>query len=110
VSWSESLSNKVSIIIRRYIDNKKLAFNVAVFFIIFLHTSLVLFCIVVYMVVCFVCFYLILKITYPCCYVYVFLLLCMFLSGYSVVLCCAVYCLCVNVYRITATVCQPNCS
>jgi hypothetical protein len=93
VSWSESLSNRVSIVIRRFIDNKKLVFNVTVFFIIFLHISLVLFCIVVYMVVCFVCFYLIFKITYPYCYVYVFLLLCVFLSRYSVVLCCAVYCL-----------------
>ena len=29
---------------------------------------------------------------------YVFLLLCMLCSGYSVSLCCSVYCLCVNVY------------
>jgi hypothetical protein len=35
------------------------------------------------------------------CYVYVFLLLCMFRS---------VYCLCVNVYCTAATGCQPNCS
>jgi hypothetical protein len=32
------------------------------------------------------------------CCVYVFLLLCMFRSVYSVSLCCSVYCLCVNVY------------
>ena len=31
-------------------------------------------------------------------YVYVFLVLCMFRSVYSVPLCCSVYCLCVNVY------------
>ena len=43
-------------------------------------------------------------------YVYVFLLLCMFCSVYSVSLYCSVYCLCVNVYCITATGCQPNCS
>ena len=30
-------------------------------------------------------------------YVNVFLLLCMFRSGYSVSLCCSVYCLCINV-------------
>ena len=30
--------------------------------------------------------------------VYIFLLLCLFRSGYSVLLCCSVYCLCVNVY------------
>ena len=31
--------------------------------------------------------------TYFCCYVYVFLLLCMFYSVYSFLLCCSVYCL-----------------
>jgi len=41
---------------------------------------------------------------------YVFLLLCAFLSGYSVSLCCSVYCLFVNVYCTTATGCQLNCS
>jgi len=41
---------------------------------------------------------------------YIFILLCMFHSGYSVLLCCSVYCLCVNVYCTTATGCQPNCS
>ena len=40
---------------------------------------------------------------------YVFLLLCMFRSVYSVAFC-SVYCLCVNVYCTTATGCQPNCS
>jgi hypothetical protein len=43
-------------------------------------------------------------------YVYVFLLLCMFRSKCCVLLCCSVYCLYVNVYCTTATVCQPNCS
>ena len=42
--------------------------------------------------------------------VYVLLLLCMFRSGYSVSLCCSVYCLCVNVYFTTATRCQLNCT
>ena len=48
---------------------------------------------------------------------YVFLLLhiiiiiiIMFPSGYSVSLCCSLYCLCVNVYCTTATRCQPSCS
>jgi len=40
---------------------------------------------------------------------YVFLLLRMFCSVYSVSLCCSVYCLCVNVYFTAATGCQPNC-
>jgi hypothetical protein len=38
---------------------------------------------------------------------YVFLLLCMFCSRYSVLLFCSVYCLCVNVYRTTATEVNP---
>jgi hypothetical protein len=42
--------------------------------------------------------------------VYVFLLLCMVYSVYSVSVCCSVYCLCVNVYCTTATGCQPKCS
>ena len=62
------------------------------------------------LVVCFVCFYLILYIMYSYCYVYVFLLLRMFRSRYSVSLCCSVYCLCVNVSCTTITRCQPNCS
>ena len=41
---------------------------------------------------------------------YVFLLLYMFRSGYSVSLFCSVYCLCVNVYSTSVTGCQPNCS
>ena len=50
------------------------------------------------MVVCFVCFYLILCIMYYYYYyVYVFLLLCMFRSRYCVSLCCSLYCSCVRV-------------
>jgi hypothetical protein len=41
---------------------------------------------------------------------YVFLLLYIFSSGYSVSLYCSVYCLCVNVYCTAATECQPICS
>ena len=37
------------------------------------------------------------------CYVYVLLLLYMFRSGYSVSLCCSVYCWCVNMYCTTVS-------
>ena len=45
---------------------------------------------------------------YFCCYVYEFLLLCVFLYVYCVSLCCSLYCLCVSMYCTTATGCQTN--
>jgi len=107
VKWSDILSNRVSTVVRRYIDHIKFAAYMAFsFYHILSHSSgSILYhciCICIYIYGCMFCMLMFNSINY--------VLLCTFCSVYSVSLCRSVYCLCVNVYCTTATGCQPNCS
>jgi hypothetical protein len=92
VKWNEVLSNRMSIIIRRYIpvDYMKFAAYMAVWFITFFSIPLVLFCIILYMVV--FCMFLFNSVNYVLSLLCYELFLCMFRSVYSVLLCRSVYC------------------
>ena len=96
----------------------KFAAYMAVLFITVFHILLVLFCITVYMVVCFVCFCLILYIMYFYCYEFLLLCLCILIVMYVpfcvfcfIVLFCVLFvCKCVLYYcRQVSTQLQLTC-
>ena len=69
VKWSESLNNRVSIIIRRYVYHMRFLLIWLFCLSHFFHILLIPFCIIVYIVVCFSYFCLILLIMYSYCFV-----------------------------------------
>jgi hypothetical protein len=100
LKWSEGLSNRVSISIRRYIEFSWLYGCFFEHLLSYSFGSILCHCVYGYMF-CMLLFNFV---------KYVFLLLCMFHSVYSVSLCCSLYSLCINVCCTPATGCQPKCS
>ena len=103
VKCSESLSNRVSKIIRKYIDNMKFA----AYMVFRLSHSFTFFCFIFYSMFCMLLFNFFKLCIFIVMFMYSYCYVCSVLY-ILFSLCCSMYCSCVNVYCSTAIGCQHN--
>jgi hypothetical protein len=113
VKWSEGLSNTVSTIIRKRSLLHIWLFLLSLFLnffgsLLYLCVYGSMFCMLLFNFVNYAFLFLHYVLVFLILCLYIFLLLNMFYSGYSVSLCCSVYCFYVDVYCTTVTGFQPN--